>query len=544
MRSNRLHAAFVLLALTTTPLGCELVAGVGKAKLGDPKGDGGVNYCTAPHDCPPPDTSCQELTCTNSVCGISNASAGTTCNDNNGTQCDGNGACVVCLSVKDCPASTTCAAAACTQGACVTTNANAGTTCNDGNGVVCDSMGKCVAIHCNDGVQDADETDTDCGGASCSPCAINSNCIVNSDCASMGCDVTTHTCDADQCHDGIRDGKETDVDCGGGTCPACADGKRCGQTSDCSQYFICTNGACAREPESDCLDGKDNNGDGLADCQDPTCVDTTVSCVPAGPGGSPIGIVASTCPSGFGPGVQEHAGFHEGVCNGCSCSTSAQCQFHVAYITNSYACSGTGQNLYLVGPAGGTSACQGLNGTTTNQAYAFGVTTISQTCTVGGSPTYSSSPYWDVSTNFCPATRTSMTCTSGQVCARIPPSPKMTMCVELPGNVACPPGYQSPTHYYTGFSGGGCGGCPGACTPGTDRCGYSTNAYGYGDTSCGASYGTQYGPLSENKCSSLSGNPALYSANAVFTAAPDTCTVSQPSANASTLNGVSTVCCQ
>jgi hypothetical protein len=35
------------------------------------------------------------------------------------------------------------------------------------------------------------------------------------------------------CANGIKDGSETDVDCGGGDCPACEDGKKCAEDADC-----------------------------------------------------------------------------------------------------------------------------------------------------------------------------------------------------------------------------------------------------------------------------------------------------------------------
>ena len=35
------------------------------------------------------------------------------------------------------------------------------------------------------------------------------------------------------CRDGLKNGGESDVDCGGPTCPACANGKTCTQNTDC-----------------------------------------------------------------------------------------------------------------------------------------------------------------------------------------------------------------------------------------------------------------------------------------------------------------------
>jgi hypothetical protein len=42
-----------------------------------------------------------------------------------------------------------------------------------------------------------------------------------------------------------KNAAETDVDCGGGTCPDCADGKLCKVAGDCASG-TCTNGKCAQ----------------------------------------------------------------------------------------------------------------------------------------------------------------------------------------------------------------------------------------------------------------------------------------------------------
>jgi hypothetical protein len=53
------------------------------------------------------------------------------------------------------------------------------------------------------------------------------------------------------CTDGIRNGSETDTDCGGGTCPRCRTFERCATRDDCTGA-LCTDGtcrACATAPE-------------------------------------------------------------------------------------------------------------------------------------------------------------------------------------------------------------------------------------------------------------------------------------------------------
>jgi hypothetical protein len=48
---------------------------------------------------------------------------------------------------------------------------------------------------------------------------------------------------APTCTDGIQNGNETDVDCGGPTCQKCAEGKRCATGTDCATG-VCTGGVC------------------------------------------------------------------------------------------------------------------------------------------------------------------------------------------------------------------------------------------------------------------------------------------------------------
>jgi hypothetical protein len=87
--------------------------------------------------------------------------------------------------------------------------------------VPCDA-GTCapatVIDHCDDRVQDADETDIDCGG-SCHACGFDTRCEVATDCQTGACDAGM--CREPSCSDGIQDGFETDVDCGTYGCPAC-----------------------------------------------------------------------------------------------------------------------------------------------------------------------------------------------------------------------------------------------------------------------------------------------------------------------------------
>lgn len=86
------------------------------------------------------------------------------------------------------------------------------------------ASGQCVttppAHSCHDRVRDGDETGVDCGG-SCMPCKPA----------------------APSCSDGIRDGFETDVDCGW-NCGPCAAGLHCQGDSDCTTGYACAGDTC------------------------------------------------------------------------------------------------------------------------------------------------------------------------------------------------------------------------------------------------------------------------------------------------------------
>jgi hypothetical protein len=103
----------------------------------------------------------------------------------------------------------------------------------------------CHVPYCIDGVQDGNETDVDCGGGPCTPCALGQKCNVYYDCQSQACDAVTRICISDHCLDHTIDGDETDTDCGGPTCAArCGKYDWCHGTSDCVLGLTCSGGVC------------------------------------------------------------------------------------------------------------------------------------------------------------------------------------------------------------------------------------------------------------------------------------------------------------
>jgi hypothetical protein len=144
------------------------------------------------------------------------------------------------------------------------------TVAGDCSSQVCNpSSSTCSAPSCSDAVANGSETDVDCGGPLCARCADHLHCIINNDCQSRVCDQSNASCASPTCSDAVRNANETDIDCGGGTCPTCANGKHCQVNGDC-QSGVCTAGTqtCAIPT---CSDAVKNGGETDIDCGGPTC---------------------------------------------------------------------------------------------------------------------------------------------------------------------------------------------------------------------------------------------------------------------------------
>jgi hypothetical protein len=110
---------------------------------------------------------------------------------------------------------------------------------------------------CDDGLKNGDETDVDCGG-SCSACIVDQHCGTNDDCTTLVC---ADVCQPPNCTDGVRNGTESAVDCGG-SCTGCAVGASCTTGTDCATGS-CSKGACLA---STCLDKLQNGDETDVDC--------------------------------------------------------------------------------------------------------------------------------------------------------------------------------------------------------------------------------------------------------------------------------------
>jgi hypothetical protein len=92
-------------------------------------------------------------------------------------------------------------------------------------------------------------TDDACGGFLCPPCSDGHGCKTNSDCQSGVCQNNTCVTPpaTPTCTDHLKNGAETDVDCGGPACSPCDDGQTCVDQSDCKSES-CDGGTCTTVP--------------------------------------------------------------------------------------------------------------------------------------------------------------------------------------------------------------------------------------------------------------------------------------------------------
>jgi hypothetical protein len=182
--------------------------------------------------------------------------AGEPCAQSGGTKCDGSGACVECLAPSDCESK------------------------------VCTVIGSCAPAQCGDSVQNGDETGIDCGGVCGPTCGAGQGCGGDGDCLDHLCNGATGECSAPACDDGVENGDETDLDCGGACGPSCSQGETCAADGDC-KGGICSGSFCLPS----CTDGELNNGETALDCGGPVCTSTCATAEPC--------VVASDCTSAF-----------------------------------------------------------------------------------------------------------------------------------------------------------------------------------------------------------------------------------------------------
>lgn len=198
-------------------------------------------------------------------------------------------------------------------------------------------------------------------------------------------------------------------------------------------------------PESDCLDGQDDNGDGLVDCDDPSC-DSQVECVEKPPGSQPLGVFVDEtvdCPSGYTKDTPLRQGLTATGCTGCSCVVETTCNYKL-YAYSGNTCGGTvlldGTNARANDYDNNNDNCAWLAFTTKNVA-SVRLTydkLLSSTCAGRGTP--GKLPLsWATSRTFCAAT-IGGGCSFGQRCVA---KRAASMCTLAPSAASCDAAYSS-----------------------------------------------------------------------------------------------------
>ncbi|MBI3035172.1 hypothetical protein HYY71_02515, partial [Candidatus Woesearchaeota archaeon] len=108
---------------------------------------------------------------------------------------------------------------------------------SESDGITIDTALK--PVNCTNGIKDEKETDIDCGSG-CDLCVTGKKCAINTDCRTNFCN--NGICSAPKCDDNVRNQEESDADCGG-PCKKCQDNQVCGNNNDCESGF-CSFGFC------------------------------------------------------------------------------------------------------------------------------------------------------------------------------------------------------------------------------------------------------------------------------------------------------------
>jgi hypothetical protein len=194
-----------------------------------------MGACMLDSDCPPPEKACQLRRCVDHTCLVEVAKG--ECPTSGPGVCAPSGDCVECLEGD--------------TSRCMTDE-----ICADG---------QCAPEHCDNGTADVDESDRDCGGDDCPPCANDMSCNGPGDCESGVCEGDPQVCvgcsgDGDCPGDRFCNGDQI-CEAERENALACSRNGQCLSTQCPADDDICCEMACDGECMS-CLESKTGEPDG------------------------------------------------------------------------------------------------------------------------------------------------------------------------------------------------------------------------------------------------------------------------------------------
>jgi len=211
----------------------------------------------------------------------------------------------------------------------------------------CESDPPNPEANCSNGQIDPGETDLDCGGSCERKCRAGEGCASGDDCQTGFCRVGSNSVGVCEpfvtCDDALRNGAETDIDCGGSACPKCQDGFFCQGAEDCQSGLCVTgpSGAATCEPAASCDDDTVNGNETDTDCGGtscPRCLEGALCALPsdcesggceASPSGERRCVVPDTCGDGVQSGAETDRDCGGSRCppcrEGARCATNSDC---------------------------------------------------------------------------------------------------------------------------------------------------------------------------------------------------------------------------
>lgn len=256
-------------------------------------------------------------------------------------------------------------------------------------------------------------------------------------------------------------------------------------TSVVSSTASGTGGTGGMPPTEDCFNGMDDDGDMLADCEDPDC-DADTDCVdPIPVGWGTFGYVvlgeagvAPACPSYAtqskytGNKDLANTGFS---CSNCTCGTpmNRSCELKTdldniapglqLFQVSNQACGMAATNIVtLTDPNPWNLACDNTNqapggqtcaGAPCNTSISTQAPTVTGgNCAPGGGVINKTSPTWQSAANACGGIPALSGCTNGQKCMPKSQSPYFSgVCIGKAGDQACPAPFNTKHLYYKSF---------------------------------------------------------------------------------------------